>query len=143
MYDDILIPTDGSDAAEAAVAEGVDLASFCDATVHAVYVVDTTDYAGVPEAQLSPVHDRLEDAGADAVGAVERRATDAGLDCRSEVRYGVPSDQIVEYADDHGVDLVVMGTRGNTGLDRVLLGSVAENVIRSANQPVMVERYDG
>ena len=64
------------------------------------------------------------------------------LETRTELRHGSPSDGILDYADEHGVDLVVMGTRGRSAIDRVLLGSVAENVIRNAERPVMVKRLE-
>lgn len=140
MYEDVLVPTDGSDAVQDAIDEGIGIAELCDATLHAVFVVDTADYALVPDAELVTVEEALEDAGRRALEDIERRASAAGLETRTELRRGSPADGILDYADEHDVDLVVMGTRGRSAIDRVLLGSVAENVIRNADQPVMVKR---
>lgn len=142
MYEDVLVPTDGSDAVQDAIEEGIDIAELCDATLHAVFVVDTADYALVPDAELMTIEEALENAGRRALEDVERRAAAAGLETRTELRRGGPADGIVDYADEHGVDLIVMGTRGRSAIDRVLLGSVAENVIRNADQPVMVKRLE-
>jgi nucleotide-binding universal stress UspA family protein len=72
-------------------------------------------------------------------GAMER-VTAAGLTGDSIVVHGVPFHEIVETAKQHHVDLIIMGTHGHTGLTHVLLGSVAEKVVRLASCPVLVTR---
>ena len=76
-----------------------------------------------------------------AVETVDSAATDAGVDeVRTATPTGVPHRQILDYADEHGVDVIVMGTHGRAGLQRYLLGSVAGNVVRSSTVPVMTVR---
>lgn len=138
MYRDILLPTDGSEGAEQAVDEAIALAEANDATLHVVYVVDTSLAAGIPETETANLQQLLETAGGESIEAVRTRADSRGVSSRREIRYGPVDTAIVEYADEAAVDLIVMGTHGRSGLDRLLLGSVTDRVIRRASQPVLV-----
>jgi len=140
MYNDILLPTDGGLGVERALEHALELARRYDATLHVLYVVDTRDYNTLPESKWLTVEDDLVEAGEDAVGLVRDRATEAGVEVTTTVGRGVPHQEILSYAADNGVDLVVMGTHSRTGLNRFLLGSVTEKVVRSADVPVMVVR---
>ncbi|MFB6218321.1 MAG: universal stress protein [Halobacteriaceae archaeon] len=142
MYDDILVPTDGSEGVQRAIDHGIDLAALTDATVHALFVVDTAEATAVPDAEWLTVEGALEEAGERAVADVADRARERGVDVTTEVRHGAPHEGIVAYADEHDVDLVVMGTHGRSGIDRVILGSVTENVIRETERPVLVQRIE-
>jgi len=71
-----------------------------------------------------------------ALDMVERLVADDVTVTRATAE-GSPSREIVEYANQHGCDLIVMGTHGRGGIDRLLLGSVAERVVRSAHVPVV------
>ena len=139
MYDQILVPTDGSDAARRALRQAIDLASQYDATVHALYVKDTSAYASLEGAGASVVT-AMEAEGERAVAEVERVARDAGLEVVTAMTEGAPHRAIVEYVADHDVDLVVMGTHGRSGLERYVLGSVTERVVRSSPVPVLTVR---
>lgn len=140
MYDDILVPSDGSEGVQRAIEEGIDLAALTDATVHALFVVDTRDYAPLPDAEWVTIEGALREGGEEAVEAVSDRARAAGVDARTAIRAGTPHAEILAYADEHDVDLLVMGTHGQTGLDRVLLGSVTDKVVRQTERPVLVRR---
>ncbi|WP_324662922.1 universal stress protein [Haloarcula sediminis] len=137
-YGDILVPTDGSERAAAAVGHAIAVAGAFGSTVHAVSVVNVGDIA--TGADVTVPRDLLaefEDAAAEATEAVAREAEDAGLDAVTEVRTGRPKQDLLEYITDRDIDLVVMGTHGRTGLDRVLLGSTAEALLRRAEVPVL------
>ena len=140
MYDRILLATDGSEAVEPAIDHAIELADHCDATLTVVNVVDASAAAAVPEAQAFTISDILEDAGEEAIVAVTDRAEAMGIPVESEVRHGRAHVEILEAADEIGADLIVLGTHGRSGIDRVLLGSVASRVIRQADQPVLVKR---
>lgn len=134
MFEQILIPTDGT-SANCAVETGLDLAARHDAAVHAFYVVETNSSMG----QFDLVVERREAIGEEAVELVERRADDRGIAVRKAFRYGAPDEEILGYAADHDIDLIVMGTRGRSGFRRLLhAGSVAERVVRGARIPVVV-----
>jgi len=140
MYDQILVPTDGSDGASAALDEAVDLAAAFDATVHSLYVVDAAAVGS--EAGTVDLVESFEQMGEDAVDAAATRARDAGVDATGTVATGSPHRAILDYAADNGIDLVVMGTHGRTGLERYLLGSITEKVVRTAEMPVLTVRAD-
>ncbi|WP_353634321.1 universal stress protein [Halobacterium sp. NMX12-1] len=139
MYDAVLVPTDGSDAASAGVTHGLDLAAEFDAVVHALYVVPESERASivgsgdVGESSVAAAAER-------AVETVAAAADDRGLDAETEIRSGTPHREILDYADEAGVDLVVMATHGRTGVSRLLSGSVTERVVRNADRPVLVAR---
>jgi nucleotide-binding universal stress UspA family protein len=140
MYDEILVPTDGSEGSAEAIEEAVELAATTGATVHGLFVIDTRDYSALSETQWLAVEDELRAAGESALETVIDRAAAAGVDAETTIERGVPHEEILGYADEAGADLVVMGTHGRTGLGRFLIGSVAEKVIRSADVPVLVIR---
>ncbi|ELZ24731.1 universal stress protein [Natrinema limicola] len=137
-YDEILVPTDGSDAAGAAVDHGLELARAADARVHAVTVLDTGDMAASPT--LTPpteVLKQLETERQNATDEIAARAREDGLAATSTVLEGQPERELLEYIDDHEIDLVVMGTHGRSGIDRLLLGSTTERLLRHASTPIL------
>lgn len=137
-YDDVLVPTDGSDPATAAVDHALAVAEATGARVHALNVVDVGALATDPEYTVpADVVNSLEAQGEKATDAIATRAQEAGLDTVTAVHEGFPASSIVEYADENDVDLVAMGTTGRTGLSRYLLGSTAERVLRHAEMPVL------
>ncbi|SFG42006.1 Nucleotide-binding universal stress protein, UspA family [Halopelagius inordinatus] len=141
MYDRILVPTDGSEGSERVVEHAVRLADVHGATVHALYVVNSGSFAGLPmESSWEGLDEMLRADAEEAVAEVRRIATDADIPAETKIIDGSPSREIVEYAEREGCDLVVMGTHGRGGLDRLLLGSVAEKVIRASNVPVLTVR---
>jgi nucleotide-binding universal stress UspA family protein len=141
MYETILIPTDGSDGALAAAREALDLLA-PDGTVHVLYAVDTRMSPLTSEMDRADVLDLLEAADADPTGPVIELAEEAGVTAVEAIRLGAPHDVICAYADEHDVDLVVMGTHGRTGFERTLLGSVTERVVRLADIPVLTVHPD-
>lgn len=141
MYDDILVPTDGSKGTNRAVDHALDIADKYDATVHALYVVNTSAYSTLPsDSNWESITAALEDEGKKATQEIARRLGDSDVEVEKEVAEGVPHKRILGYADENGVDMIVMGTHGKTGLDRLLLGSVTEKVIRASEVPVLTVR---
>jgi nucleotide-binding universal stress UspA family protein len=139
MYDAILVPTDGSPAAERAVDHALELASTFDATVHALYVVDAALYSSL-EAGIDAVIEALEDEGEAAVEAVKSRCETAGVAAETAVLVGTVHRSIRDYVDEHDIDLVVMGTHGRQGIERFILGSVTERTVRLSDVPVLTVR---
>jgi nucleotide-binding universal stress UspA family protein len=139
MYKNILIPTDGSSTAEVAVKQGIELARAVGAKVYGLYVVDTSTFIGVPtEAIWENIKDLLEEEGKNAVGKMEKMAEESGVEFERILSEGSPHKSIIETAEEKDVDLIVMGTAGRVGLNRFLLGSVAEKVVRTAPCSVTV-----
>ena len=133
MYQDVLIPTDGSDGTRRSIEHGLTIADRFDATVHALSIVPEGPLGTLETEEATPAAHR-------AVERVELEGDAAGVDVVTAVENGVPHEEILEYVDEHGIDMVVMGTQGRTGLDRVLMGSVTERVVRMAEIPVVTVR---
>jgi len=141
MYDDILLPTDGSDGIAQAATHAQALAERFDATVHVLSVVDTRNRFESPTSGLST--EAWKEAEAErAEHAIETTvaALPSDLAVETAVVDGVPKTAILDYVDDEGMDMVVMGTHGRTGLDHYLIGSVAEKVVRRSPVPVVTVR---
>lgn len=138
VYDDILLPTDGSDAADAAVDNALSLAVNYDATLHVLYVADTTEYSTVTFEDN--VVDPLEREGEGVVDRVVERADAEGVAAKGVVMQGGVFETIRDYVADEGIDAVVMGTHGRRGLGRALLGSVTERIVRTSDVPVLTVR---
>ncbi|WP_423998011.1 universal stress protein [Halorubrum trapanicum] len=139
MYSEILVPTDGSPASDAAIEHAIDLADQYGARLHALYVVDGAAYSSL-EAGAEIVVEALESEGEEATRRVSDAAADAGVECVTSVTSGTAYRSIHDYVDEHGIDVVVMGTHGRKGLDRYLLGSVTERVVRTSDVPVLTVR---
>jgi nucleotide-binding universal stress UspA family protein len=143
-YDRVLLPTDGSDASQAAAAEAGRVAALSDATVHVLSVADSRNRFETPAAGLAAdAWERAErERAAAAVDAVTAALPDT-VPAERVVREGVPKTAVLDYADEADVDLVVMGTHGRTGLDHYLVGSVTERVVRHSPVPVLTVRSGG
>ena len=137
MYETILVPTDGSSQSDAALDHAVTLARHHDATIHILYVADTNRDSLT--AQGGKVVDALELEG-DRITSEAVERVEPGVDVVDTVEAGDPVETILDYATSVGADLVVMGTHGRRGLDRYLLGSTTERVVRLSSIPVLTVR---
>lgn len=142
MYDRILLPTDGSAGMDRVVDHAADLAAEHDAVVNGLYVIDESSYTNLPmETSWEGISELLREEGDEALDEVERVVGDRAPVERAAVD-GSPSRTITEYAAEQDCDIVVMGTHGRGGIDRLLLGSVAERVVRTSTVPVLTVRVD-
>jgi universal stress protein A len=137
----ILVPTDFSDASIAAQRYAAGLAEAFGSRVHLLHVVqDPYVQPWAAEAfgvSLAGVLERWED---DARAQLQQLAGDAPIECVTRV--GHPFVEILSYAAEHRIDLIVMGTHGRGPVAHMLLGSVAERVVRKAPCPVLTVRPD-
>lgn len=128
MPRDVLIPTDGSPLSKDALEHAI--ATFPDGDLTLVYVIDPR-YTAPDDDELKP-----ERRFTDALDVAERH----GIEVETEIRVGHPSREIVAYSEENAIDDIVMGSHGREGASRVLLGSVAERVLRRAPVPVTIVR---
>jgi len=145
----ILVPHDFSASSEHAVAIARDEAKLHGAAIVLLHVVEMMHNYG-PETELmvrpgtsTPVMKRLyytEQAEADLAPVVAALAAD-GITATIAVRSGAPVEEIREYVRDHPVDAIVMGTHGRTGLRHLIIGSVAEQIVRTSPVPVLTIRH--
>jgi nucleotide-binding universal stress UspA family protein len=138
MFEKILIATDGSEYSEKAAKAGVELAKVSGGTVTAIYITDTSRMSHLPDDMLLfSIREILTKEGKDAVLYVEKLAKEAGVAFEKVIWEGNPGEKIIDFARDAGMSVIVMGSVGRTGLDKFLLGSVAEKVVRNSKIPVL------
>jgi nucleotide-binding universal stress UspA family protein len=171
MYDRILYPTDGSAGADVALAHVRELATRYDATVHVLHVVNSRylgyegrgrpgmlgekgderrsgmvggdsggERSGMVGSDPDELRTEIREHAQAIVDDVEGRCGEIETVC--EIRVGNPHQIILDYAERHDIDVIVMGTHGREGLDRYLLGSVAEKVVRMSDVPVVTVRRE-
>lgn len=132
-----MLATDGSEGARQATEHAIELTRQLEADLHVLSVSEDGPHAAEKRDEMS--HDE-EGEAALAVEEAEQAAADAGLEVTSTVRHGVPQEEIVAAAEENPIDLVVVGTVGRSGLDQLVVGSVAEEVVRNSPVPVVVVR---
>lgn len=138
----ILVPTDFSSASREALAYACDVAAAFSASLHILHVVENPFSPGALMEVAAPLPD-------DYLAGLERQARErleslltpeqkAACSAQLVTRVGVPAREILEYATQHGaIDLIVMATAGRGGVARLMMGSVADKLVRSAPCPVL------
>ena len=142
MYDRILVATDGSDNAQRATRQALDLARQYGAELHAVYVIETR--TGYDNAIVDPdtVRKNLREEGEEALTAVETEG-EPDVSVITSVREGVPHEELLSYIEEQEIDLVVMGAKGRSAFKTILLGSTTEALLRADQVPVLVVNSTG
>ncbi len=163
LYKKILIATDGSEYVKKAVTHAIELAKLSDAELHAVYVMDIKasrgpkpyPYTDISAGGMKRILRKeglstnlstegqkmiLRREGDVAIRCIEDLAKKEGLDVVKWIMQGHPAEQILKLAEEQSVDLIVMGTLGRSGIEKFLLGSVADKVIRNSRIPVLTVR---
>lgn len=136
MYTNVVVATDGSDAAARASVHGLDIAESYGADVHVIYVINTTTYI-LKDAPRSIVG-LLKERGQTAVETIASTARERNLPVETAILRGVPEREIMDFATGVNADLIVMGTRGQA-IDRRdrLLGSTTSRIINQADIPIL------
>ena len=141
MYEHILLPYDGSNEARKAAEHGVDLAAALDATVHGLYVIDLP---GAPRALAlrddeEEMRREYREYGEGVMSELADMAAEHGVAFESAMRTGSVAEEIVEFADEEGMDAIVVGSayRGKLGN---LIGGTMDKVVRTATVPVVTRR---
>ena len=140
MPGNVLIGFDGSPLSERALTYAIE--TFPDATLTTIYVINPIDSVIDVEAGGLPVAENWSDNAQEQATRIHSTATDIAAEHDTELEtvteVGKPARVILEYIDDHGIDQIVMGSHGRAGIDRAILGSVAETVTRRARIPVTI-----
>jgi nucleotide-binding universal stress UspA family protein len=147
MYHRILVPLDGSPTSERGLREAINLAAGQQSTLFLLHVVD--DFRMLVEMTSVRSYDEmlrgLRQYGLEVLGQAKRAAAEAGLhheELLREVTNQRAADAIVEQAAQHACDLIVMGTHGRRGFNRIAMGSEAEQVARTSPVPVLLVRQE-
>jgi len=136
MYDRILVPTDESESMSKVVEHAADIAARRDATVHVLYVLDDRAFLTLDDEMQDEATQQLRDGGEEALARATDRLAADGVTVETATREGDPAEEILDYADDADVDLVVMGTR-RENFEQTMLGSVSRQVVEAASTPVL------
>jgi nucleotide-binding universal stress UspA family protein len=138
-YKKILVPTDGSEFSFYAGEHAVYLAKSMGSKVYILNIINTelAFHAGIHYAEgLS----ELEIAGKEATGRIKNICIENGVECEELIIKGPPADTIIHVADEMKADIIVIGSIGMSKIERVLIGSVSEKVMRHAKCPVLMVR---
>ncbi len=147
MFEKILIATDGSKHSEKAAEEALQMAGLTGGKVTVLYVADVSNYFApvdmsynIADEVIGSMRSLVLKDGGEAVKRVEEMAKVAGIPIEGKIIEGNPANDIMKFAEESKMDLIVIGGIGKTGLEKFLLGSVAEKVVRNSKVPVMVVR---
>jgi nucleotide-binding universal stress UspA family protein len=139
MYDSVLFPVDRSEGTEKARDHAIELAADQDAVLHVLNAVDGV----APAASLHELMiERLTDQGETLVESVASEAQKRGVTVEKAVIEGDPAETIVEYARSNGIDVIVMPAHSRSELEKTIVGSVTDKVIRTGDVPVLVIKLD-
>lgn len=134
-YQNIAIPTDGSEGAHHAAGHGLAIADAFDATVHAVSVIEDSGAEQRDQLRTSP-----EELAREAVESIEDRAIQHGVDVQTETLSGMPKETLLIYFEENAIDMAVMSTHGRTGIEQIVFGSITEEIVRNSPIPVLTVR---
>jgi nucleotide-binding universal stress UspA family protein len=140
MPDTVLVAVDGSPLAERALTYAIE--TFPEASITTIYVINPLDAVIDAEVGGLPVAENWYDNAKERATGIHETATtlaaERGIELDTATEVGKPARSILEYAADNDIDQVVVGSHGRSGIDRTLLGSVAETVTRRAQIPVTI-----
>jgi nucleotide-binding universal stress UspA family protein len=139
----ILFATDFSEGSAAALPYAADIARQYGAKLYLVHVVyDITKATGwyVPHVAVGEIYDEIEKSARAEIGKIDPVELRGLKDVGQVILKGTPYEEIIKFAEDNKVDLIVLGTHGRKGIDRVLFGSTAEQILRNAPCPVLSVR---
>ena len=140
MPDNVLVASDGSPLSERALTYALE--TFPDATFTSIYVIDPVDSVIDVEAGGLSVAEKWYENAQDRANSIHTSdrdlAAEHAVELETVTEIGRPATEILDYADDNDIAQIVIGSHGRSGLDRILLGSVAETVTRRAQIPVAV-----
>jgi nucleotide-binding universal stress UspA family protein len=141
MYNEILVPTDGSETTERVLDHTIEIARGRDARVHLLYVIDDQAFLTLDDNMKEDVIEDLRREGTNVLDSAAATLRDANLEVTTEITKGKPSDEIVAHVESDGIDLVTMGTHGDDYTEN-MLGSTSQEVVATASAPVLTVTVD-
>ena len=136
-----MVATDGSELVKQAVKSAVEIAKVSEAKLYAINVIAMGSYSIIHSLDLEwkkTMKKQFTINGEKATAYVENVGKAANIDVESVILEGNPANEIIDFAENNDIDLIVMGTHEKTELQRFLVGSVAENVIRHSRKAVLI-----
>ncbi|NTU90690.1 MAG: universal stress protein [Chlorobiaceae bacterium] len=138
----ILCPLDFSDASKNAFRYACEFAKSMGSKIHLLHIVEPRPMAADMSLAYIPVEEDLEKAAREDIEPLVADARAKGIDVQADVMIGIPVDVILQQITEFDVSLLIMGSHGKTGLSRLLMGSVAEGVVRKAGIPVLIVKAE-
>jgi nucleotide-binding universal stress UspA family protein len=139
----VLFATDFSEGSAVALPYAVDMAKQYGAKLYLVHVVyDVTKATGwyVPHVAIGEIYDEIEKSAKAEIKKIDTDEMKSLKDVEHVILKGTPYEEIIRFVQDNGIDMIVLGTHGRKGIDRVLFGSTAEQILRNALCPVLSVR---
>lgn len=145
IFRKIMVATDGSELVKKAVDTAIEMSKLSQAKLYALHVIPLGDfYSAMPPSidaeWIEVMEEHLKIEAEKALAYVENAGKTANIEVESVTLEGNPAVEIVDFAEKNDIDLIIMGTHGKSGIQRILIGSVAENVVRHSKKPVLVIR---
>ncbi|SEH18079.1 Nucleotide-binding universal stress protein, UspA family [Natronorubrum sediminis] len=139
MYQNVLVPVNGTEISETAIPHALELAEKHDAVIHALCAYNREGgYGSLSIESAQRQEEDLQDRAQEIATAVADRAEDEGIEAVSAVSSGDPADSILDYIDEKDIDIVAIGARKRSPTGKLLFGSVTQTVLLHANIPVVV-----
>ena len=142
MFHTLLVAIDGSEIGMKALERAVEMARGWKADLHAIYVIETTGLiSSVPmDNTWEVIYSLLEKEGTEALHKAEGKAADAGITLTKHLLSGHAGNEILNVAEQVSADLIIVGSRGKSEIDRLLIGSVSAHVVKYSTVSTMVVR---
>ncbi|NTU94010.1 MAG: universal stress protein [Chlorobiaceae bacterium] len=138
----ILCPLDFSNASKNAFRYACEFAKSMGSKIYLLHIVEPRPMAADMTLTYIPVEEDLEKAAREDLEPLVADAKQQGVDIQADVMIGIPAEVILQQIVDFDVSLLIMGSHGKTGLSRLLMGSVAEGVVRKAGVPVLIVKAE-
>ena len=129
MFNTIMVPTDGSEHSKRAEDTALSLAKKLGSTVVALHIIDD---------KLIYPYEVLQDEGKAILHEVQKKGQEMGVEVHEILLVGSPTNDMAKITQKAGADLVIIGTHGKTGLEKLIMGSVAENALKKVEVPVLL-----
>lgn len=141
MFHTLLVAIDGSELGMDALDKAIELARGFKANLHAIYVIETGLISSVPmDNTWEVIYSLLEKEGTETLDKAEKRASDAGVSLERHLLSGHAGNEIINLAEQEKADLIIVGSRGKSEIDRLLIGSVSAHVVKYSHVSTMVVR---
>ena len=135
----IIVPIDGSDQSKKAAKKAFTIGKSRNTNVYAIHIIHQTSFLVDPEL-LVPIEKMMKENAMKYLDEIDQIGEKVGLKVEKKIIRGIPYEEIIKFAKKE--DLIVMGNKGKTGIERVLIGSVAEKVIRHAPCDVLIVKTE-
>lgn len=143
IFRNIMVATDGSELVKKAVDTAIEISKLGEKKLYAVHVIPMGDYyssmpLSIDAEWIKEMDVYLRTEGEEAIAYVENAGRAANVEVEPVILEGNPANEIINFAEKNNINLIVMGTHGKSGMQRFLIGSVAENVVRYSSKTVLV-----